>query len=674
MQVQHKQYIEVPQSGLGFSETATIWNNGKTIYLSDNFINHSSANSIYVTDSDVFVVGLDEYQNATLWKNGTKINLSDCIEASSVSVSGSDVYVAGVSYDNNRTRATLWKNGVKTILSDTNEKLLGSWANSVFTVGLDVWVVGKEVFDNGTAYEEFAVLWKNGSKINLSDGTYEYNNFHANSLYVFGSDVYIAGTEVKEGESIPVLWKNGVKIILTHDGLNCNVTGVYASNSDIYVTGNAHPDAILWKNGVKTILNSNSAMNSIYISGSDVYVVGSSAYDKPNISAATIWKNGNRIRLSDRHGSTANFVTRKDSKGNNSGFGNDKMTGATVSAPQFISKTHNSITITAATFTSANSGKQTIEYGRSQIDVAPEIWQDGLTFIGLNANTTYYIFARSKENITHNAGIPSMALFVTTNPVKTAGEDVDAPTLDKISNNSITINAVSLPGNGQTIEYAKNTTNSAPLSGWQDELIFTGLNSNTQYFIFARSKADLAHNAGTPSDALIVKTHYKVGDTGPGGGKIFYYDPDGFTVFMLDPEENYIANHLEVAPTVIYGLPWASAGYTSTNITGTSMLLGTGRRNTSLILAIDKNSPAANINVNYLATLQTDWFLPSVNELSQLYSNMSHVNIPTSALYWSSTQYNNTNAWFFNFSLGFNYDYSFYVKSIDYSARGIRAF
>ena len=93
-----------------------------------------------------------------------------------------------------------------------------------------------------------------------------------------------------------------------------------------------------------------------------------------------------------------------------------KQAGAAVSIPVLISKNSNSITVNAATFPSGNPGGQTIEYGRNTVNTAPASWQDDTTFTGLSANTAYYIFARSKENATHSAGLPSIGQPVTTDP------------------------------------------------------------------------------------------------------------------------------------------------------------------------------------------------------------------------------------------------------------------
>ena len=88
------------------------------------------------------------------------------------------------------------------------------------------------------------------------------------------------------------------------------------------------------------------------------------------------------------------------------------------------------------------------------------------------------------------------------------GAAVSAPTKENIdiTKTSITITAVTPPGNGQTVEYVISTTNTAPETGWQDSPSFSGLTEGTTYYIFARSKANDTHNAGTLSAGLEVTT------------------------------------------------------------------------------------------------------------------------------------------------------------------------
>jgi hypothetical protein len=101
-------------------------------------------------------------------------------------------------------------------------------------------------------------------------------------------------------------------------------------------------------------------------------------------------------------------------------------------------------------------------------------------------------------------------------------------------------------------------------------------------------------------------------------------------------------------------MKWASSDAQSTNITGTAVAVGTGKRNTDLILAVDANSPGANACKGYACGGTNDWFLPSISELTQLYYNRDAVgNFETRMFetpnYWSSSQDSREKALFLSF-------------------------
>jgi hypothetical protein len=158
-----------------------------------------------------------------------------------------------------------------------------------------------------------------------------------------------------------------------------------------------------------------------------------------------------------------------------------------------------------------------------------------------------------------------------------------------------------------------------------------------------------------------------VGDTGPGGGIIFYVSTEGFTVTGTG---SFTAHYLEAAPANMTTLAWASSGFTSRHIPGTETDIGTGKANTAIILATDANAPAAKACADYRGGGKDDWFLPSRDELNEMYIACSHLGI-SSGYFWFSSQYNNLNAWFQNFVNGTQ---DWRGKDNTYSVRAVRAF
>jgi hypothetical protein len=177
------------------------------------------------------------------------------------------------------------------------------------------------------------------------------------------------------------------------------------------------------------------------------------------------------------------------------------------------------------------------------------------------------------------------------------------------------------------------------------------------------SKPGYNHKTSGP-----VTIGFDIGETGPGGGKIFYYSEEGFTVEMTDPAQNYTAHYLEAAPVDMAGMFVWSA---STAVSGTAAGIGTGRRNTARILNV---SPAAKACTNYSNNGKTDWFLPSKDELYRLYINRASVGNLTTKFYASSTHGggNSNGAWGVNFING-DQALQIYCYSV-FTVRPIRAF
>jgi hypothetical protein len=122
---------------------------------------------------------------------------------------------------------------------------------------------------------------------------------------------------------------------------------------------------------------------------------------------------------------------------------------------------------------------------------------------------------------------------------------------------------------------------------------------------------------------------YTVGDTGPGGGRIFYVAPVG-TTFLCGPTRSATCTYLEAAPADISAsIKWAQPTYVGTAVnapeTATATAIGWGYRNTRAIILqgnSDTATSAAALADSYTVTVSgvvyDDWYLPSTDELNQM--------------------------------------------------------
>jgi hypothetical protein len=131
-----------------------------------------------------------------------------------------------------------------------------------------------------------------------------------------------------------------------------------------------------------------------------------------------------------------------------------------------------------------------------------------------------------------------------------------------------------------------------------------------------------ASGSATQSFTLTVSpVIYTVGQTGPGGGTIFYYNSAGFACGI---SLTSTCNYLEVAPDSNFRrLNWSSTSLQNTstlNSTGTA--IGTGHRNTALVVAAgatESTTSAIACTDQYVSPNGTsDWFLPSKDEMTSL--------------------------------------------------------
>jgi TolB-like protein len=142
------------------------------------------------------------------------------------------------------------------------------------------------------------------------------------------------------------------------------------------------------------------------------------------------------------------------------------------------------------------------------------------------------------------------------------------------------------------------------------------------------AQADSSSQPAAPAELRA----YKIGDTGPAGGLIFY-----------DKGNNNSGwRYLEAAPVEAeFQAVWSVH---RTLVENTQELIGSGRRNTQLIVEIFRQTSgewdtAAQKADDLVFNGFDDWFLPSKAELDQMYGNLKRRNLGNfkNERYWNST-------------------------------------
>lgn len=214
---------------------AKYWKNGTAVtFTRGSNTAQAVALSVFVSGNDVYAAGYEYnyypgsvwYYTGVYWKNGIEIPLfkgaanSSRVDAvaTSIYVSGSDVYVTGYVGVPGISNAVYLKNGTATALTDASQSSQG---NCVFVSGSDVYVAGYE--SNGT--NDIAKYWKNGTSNSLSDGSIDEQ---ANSIYVSGNDVYTAGQSYNGNQiNIAKYWKNTTPVPLTDGTYNASALSIF---------------------------------------------------------------------------------------------------------------------------------------------------------------------------------------------------------------------------------------------------------------------------------------------------------------------------------------------------------------------------------------------------------------------------------------------------------------
>ena len=222
--------------------------------------------------------------------------------------------------------------------------------------------------------------------------------------------------------------------------------------------------------------------------------------------------------------------------------------------------------------------------------------------------------------------------------------------------------------------------------GTSQQGTFSSINwGNGTYFLKTETDPAGGDNYSITGTSQLLSVPYALyagtaGRVTNGGGFIHYIGEQfgGGVIFHLWKDAQGVEHGLIVALTdQSTSAAWSNVS--STLIGSSAQSSWNGLANSNAIVAQDGHtSSAAKLCLELVTGGQSDWYLPSVQELNMLWNNNYTVarslsQIPgaselSQAYYWSSTEYGNSDAWSFNF-----YDGSAYANASKYGTNYVRA-
>lgn len=236
-----------------------------------------------VKNYTVYAAGYAPGQLALLWMTDSSyITLQPgagggSSNATSIVMSGSDLYVGGTSLNNEGWNiATWWKNGVVGEVSDpsndynNNITAIGVSGTSIYLAGYDTWSLSNPSWAPGYINHPMWNAWYyciSGNTVtrNLAEpDTIDISSI-VYGMAVSGTDVYLAGGfQPENGTRIATYWKNNQygAVALASGGDWSEAEAIAVQGADVYITGydqcpnyGCIPTVKLWKNNEQTVVN-----------------------------------------------------------------------------------------------------------------------------------------------------------------------------------------------------------------------------------------------------------------------------------------------------------------------------------------------------------------------------------------------------------------------------------
>jgi len=282
---------------------------------------------------------------------------------------------------------------------------------------------------------------------------------------------------------------------------------------------------------------------------------------------------------------------------------------------------------------------------------------------GLTANTLYYVRAYATNSVgtsygneltftTLTVSAPTVTTAAATNITQTTATSGGTVTSD--GGATVTARGVCWNTSSNPTTANSHTTDGSGTGTFVSNL--TGLTPLTLYYV----RAYATNSVGTAYGNELSFTIFYIGAS-YGGGIIFYIDSTG--------QHGLISATSDQST----GADWGCQG---TFIGGTGTAIGTGQANTTIILnGCSQAGIAARICDGLVLNGYSDWFLPSKDELNEMYIQRTVIGgfAYTNEYWWSSSEYDTNYAWAQNFTYGFSFHDSKNGGASTY-VRAIRAF